>query len=92
MSKHSDTSWKQDHPVSLLGNAVEKANRSVKQAMSHPEVQLIEQAQQSLSHAEQALNNAIQFDEHLDIVQQNQDQLELIKQQLQQAQDIVEDR
>lgn len=88
MAKHSDTSWKQDHPVSLLGNAVQRANRAVKQAMSHPEEQLIEQAQHSLSHAEQSLNNAIKFDEHLDIVQQNQELLEELKQELEQTQNI----
>jgi hypothetical protein len=92
MAKHSETSWKQDHPVSLLGNAVQRANRAVKQAVSHPEEQLIEQAQQSLSHAELALNNAVQFDEHLDMVGQNHEQLELMKQQLQQAQYVIEDR
>jgi len=86
MAKHSDTSWKQDHPVSLLGNAVQRANRAVKQAMTHPDEQLIEQAQNSLSHAEQALNNAILFDEHLDMVNYNQQQLEQIKDQLQQTQ------
>lgn len=86
MAKHSDVTWKQDHPVSLLGNSVQRANRAVKQAMSHPEDQLVTQAQNALSHAEQALSNAIKFDEHLDIVQQNQEQLEEIKQQLQQTQ------
>lgn len=92
MGKKSDTTWKQDHPVSLLSNSVQRANRAVKQALSHPDAQLVEQAQQSMSHAEQALNNAAEYEEHMDIVQQNQDQLELMKQQLQQAQYIVEDR
>lgn len=89
MAKHSDTSWKQDHPVSLLGNSVQRANRAVKQAMSHPEEQLIEQAQQSVLHAEQSLSNALQFDEHLDIVQQNQEQLQLLKQQLDETQSML---
>ncbi|MBP2898847.1 hypothetical protein ACFP56_15980 [Paenibacillus septentrionalis] len=83
MGKNSDVTWKQDHPSTLLSNAVQRANRAVKQAMSHPEQQLIEQAYQSLSHAEHALDNAVQYEEHMDTVQQNQQQLEVLKQQLQ---------
>jgi len=85
MAKHSEISWKQDHPSTLLGNAVQRANRAVKQAMSHPADQVVDQAYQSISHAEQALENAVQFNEHMDIVQQNQEQLEFMKQQLQQT-------
>lgn len=85
MAKHSDTSWKQDHPSTLLSNAVQRANRAVKQALTHPADQVIDQAYQSISHAEQSLQNAVQFNEHMDTVQQNEEQLELMKQQLQQT-------
>ncbi|MEK4248636.1 hypothetical protein [Paenibacillus sp. FSL W7-1287] len=83
MAKHSEVSWKQDHPSTLFGYAVQRANRAVKQAMSHPSDQVIDQAYQSISHAENAFQNAAQFNEHMDIVQQNQEQLEIMKQQLQ---------
>lgn len=92
MAKHSDVSWKQDHPCSLLSNSVQKANLAVKQAMSHPEEQTVDQAFDSISHAENALYNAEQYQEHMDIVEQNREQLELLKQQLNQTQEIVEDR
>ncbi|OMF23235.1 hypothetical protein BK133_24605 [Paenibacillus sp. FSL H8-0548] len=92
MAKHTETSWKQDHPSTLLSNSVEKANHAVKQAMSHPAEQTVEQAYDSISHAENALNNAIQQHEHMDIVEQNKEQLELSKQQLSAVQEILEDR
>ena len=89
MAKHSETSWKQDHPSTLLSNSVQKANNAVKQAMSYPEAQVVEQAYDSISHAENALNNAEQHNEHMDTVQQNKERLDLLKQQLQ---DVQEDR
>jgi len=92
LARHSETSWKQDHPSTLLSNSVQKANNAVKQAMSYPEAQVVEQAYDSISHAENALYNAEQHQEHMDIVQQNKDQLELLKQQLQETQDIVDNR
>lgn len=91
MAKHSDTSWKKDHPSTLLSNSVQKANRAVKQAMSHPEEIAIEHAFNAISHAENALSNAEQHNEHMDTVQQNKEQLELIKQQLQETQETTKD-
>ena len=58
MAKHSDTSWKKDNPGTLLRNSVRKADRAVKQAMSHPEEIAVEHAFNSISHAENALLNA----------------------------------
>jgi hypothetical protein len=87
MAKHSDTSWKKDHPSTLLSNSVQKANRSVKQAMSHPEEIAIEHAFNSIEHAENALMNAEQHQEHMDTVEQNKEMLETIKQQLQETQE-----
>lgn len=91
MAKHSDTSWKQDHPSTLLSNSVQKANRAVKQAMSHPEEIAVEHAFNSIAHAENALSNAERLHEHMDTVLQNKEQMELMKQQLQEVQEIVED-
>ena len=82
MAKHSEQSWKKDHPVTLSTNSVEKADRAVKQAMSHPEEMAVEHAFNSISHAENALSNAEKHNEHLDIVEQNKEHLELIKRQL----------
>lgn len=85
MAKHSDTSWKQDHPSTLLGNSVQKANRAVKQAMSHPEEIAIEHAFNSIEHAENALMNAERHQEHMDMVEQNKEMLDTIKQQLEET-------
>lgn len=85
MAKHSDTSWKQDHPSTLLSNSVQKANRAVKQAMSHPEEIAIEHAFNSIEHAENALMNAERHHEHMDMVEQNKEMLDTIKQQLQET-------
>ena len=82
MAKHSDTSWKKDHPSTLFGNSVQKANRAVKQAMTHPEEIAIEHAFNSIEHAENALLNAEQHQEHMDTVEQNKEMLETMKQQL----------
>jgi len=92
LAKHSDTSWKQDHPSTLLSNSVQKVNDAVKQAASHPEEQLFEQANNAITHAENALVHAEQQHEHMDIVQQNKEQLEQMKQQLHEAQATLEDR
>lgn len=92
MAKHTDTSWKQDHPSTLFGNSVQKADRAVKQAMSHPEEIAVEHAFNSIAHAENALLNAEQRQEHMDLVEQNKEHLELVKQQLNEVQDILEDR
>ncbi|RTQ91663.1 DUF2564 family protein [Lysinibacillus telephonicus] len=91
MAKHSDTSWKQDHPSTLFSNSVQKADRAVKQAMSHPEEIAVEHAFNAISHAENAFENAEQHNEHMDLVEHNKSQLELLKQQLQEVQKIVED-
>lgn len=92
MAKHSETSWKKDHPSTLLSNSVQKANRAVKQAMSHPEEMALEHAFNSISHAENALMNATQHQEHMDTVEQNKEQLERVKQQLHEVQEIVEEQ
>ncbi|KGR84459.1 hypothetical protein [Lysinibacillus odysseyi] len=87
MAKHSDTSWKKDHPSTLLTNSVQKANRAVKQVMSHPEEIAMEHAFNSIEHAENALLNAEQHQEHMDMVEQNKEMLDTIKQQLQETQE-----
>jgi len=92
LAKHSDTSWKQDHPSTLLSNSVQKANRAVKQVMSHPKEIPVEDALNSISHAENALINAEQRNEHMDTVQQNKEQLDHVKKQLHEVQEIVDDK
>lgn len=92
MAKDSDKSWKKDNPNTFLTNSVEKANRSVKQAMSHPEEIAVEHAFHSIERAEKSLLNAVQYDERLDAVQQNKELLDQMKQQLHETQEIVEDR
>ncbi len=82
VAKHSDTSWKQDHPSTLFSNSVQKADRLLKHAKSHPEEIAIEHAFNQIEHAENARVNAEQYGEHLDTVQQNKEYLAQIKQQL----------
>jgi len=91
MAKDSDTSWKKDHPGTFLSNSVQKADRAVKQAMSHPEEIAVEHAFNSISHAENALVNAEQHREHMDTVEQSKEQLELIKQQLNETDEIAKE-
>lgn len=92
MAKHSDTSWKKDHPSTLFSNSVQKANRAVKQVMSHPEEIAVEHAFNSITHAENALLNAEQHNEHMDTVMQNKDQLEEVKMQLDEVRENMEDQ
>ncbi len=92
LAKHSDTSWKQDHPSTLFSNSVQRADRAVKQAMSHPQEIAVEHAFNSIEHAENALLNAIQHNEHLDTVEQNKELLEQAKKQLNDVKQIVEEQ
>lgn len=85
VTNHSTPSWKKNHPSTLLSNSVQKANRAVKQAISHPEEIAIEHAFNSIEHAENALKNAHQHEEHMDIVEQNEQFLQEIKQELNQV-------
>jgi len=82
LAKNSDTSWKQDHPSTLFSNSVQRADRAVKQAMSHPQEIAVEHAFNSIEHAENALKNAVEHNEHLDTVEQNKEILDQAKQQL----------
>ncbi|QDQ02139.1 hypothetical protein FOH38_17500 [Lysinibacillus fusiformis] len=89
MAKHSDTSWKQDHPSTLFSNSVQKAERLLKHAKSHPEEIAIEHTFNQIERAENARLNAEQYGEHLDTVEQNKEYLERIKQQLHEVQEEV---
>jgi len=75
-------SWKQNHPITLLSNSVERTERAVKQAMSHPEEFAVEHAFNSMERTENALANAEQRQEHLDIVEQNKSKLDELKQSI----------
>lgn len=90
MSNNS-RSWKRDTPGTFLNNSVEKANRAVKQVMSHPEETAIEHAFNSIEHAENALKNA-EHHGYEDLIEQNKEQLEEIKQDLQETKEIVEEK
>ncbi|BDH61797.1 hypothetical protein MTP04_19270 [Lysinibacillus sp. PLM2] len=92
MAKHSDISWKNDHPSTLFSNSVQKADRAVKQAMTHPEEIAVEHAFNAIEHAENARLNAEQHNEHMDIVGQNIEHLETLKKQLEDVEDIVEEQ
>ncbi len=91
MAKHSSESWKQDHPSTLFGNSVQRADRAVKQAMSHPQEIALEHAFNSIEHAENAYQNALNYNEHLDMVEQHKEQLETVKQQLDEVEGILEE-
>lgn len=89
MAKNSDISWKKDNPSTFLNNSVQKADRAVKQVMSHPEEIAVEHAFNSIAHAENALLNAEQRREHMDTAEQSKEQLASIKQQLHEADEIL---
>lgn len=90
MAKDSKPSWKKDHPSTFLSNSVLKADRSVKQAISHPEEIAVEHAFNSIFRAENAFAKAVERNEHMDTVQQNKKQLDVMRQQLTEVQDQVE--
>ena len=90
MANDSNPSWKKNHPSSQLSNSVEKAERSVKQAMSHPEEMAVEHAFNSIFRAENAFANAVELNEHMDTVQQHKEQLDEMKQQLKEVYEQVE--
>nr|WP_106782543.1 hypothetical protein [Lysinibacillus timonensis] len=92
MAKHSSESWKQDHPSTLFGNSVQRADRAVKQAMSHPQEIAVEHAFNSIEHAENAYLNAVEHNEHLDMVEQHKEQLDMVKQQLHEIDEIVQEK
>jgi len=89
MAKRSEISWKRDNPNTFLSNSVQKADRAVKQAMTHPEEIAVEHAFNSLSRADKAFLHAEQQDEPANSVQQNKEQLDLMKQQLNDVNEIV---
>ncbi|MEK4627169.1 MAG: hypothetical protein ABS944_10265 [Solibacillus sp.] len=90
--KRSGTpSWKQNHPSTLLSNSVGRSERAVKQVMSHPEEIAVEHAFNSIEHTENALLNAEERQEHLDIVEQNKTKLSELKDQLEEVQDTLRD-
>ncbi len=91
MAKHSSESWKQDHPSTLFGNSVQRADRAVKQAMSHPQEIAIEHAFNSIQRAENAYENALNHNEHLDMVEANKEHLEMMKQQLDDIEGLLEE-
>lgn len=85
-------SWKKDSPNTFLSNSVEKANRAVKQAMSHPEEMAVEHAFNSIARAEKAFSNAEEHSEQMNTVEQSKELLDTMKQQLNEVNNILEDR
>lgn len=59
--------------------------------MSHPEEIAVEHAFNSISHPENALSSAEQLHEYMYAVEQSKEQLELIKQQLLEAEENVKE-
>ncbi|CAM3276618.1 hypothetical protein FITA111629_14195 [Filibacter tadaridae] len=92
MAKGSDARRRRDNPNTFLSNSVEKADRAVKQAMSHPEEIAIEHAFNSILRAEKSFANAEQHDEENDLVRQNKEQLAMMKRQLSDVQGIVDEQ
>lgn len=85
-------SWKQNHPVTLLSNSVEKSERAVKQVVSHPEEIALEHAFNAIGRSENALQNAEERQEHVDLIEQNKNKLSELKQQLHEVEDILNSR
>jgi hypothetical protein len=69
-----------------LRNSVDNLTAAVEQAQSHPTQQLIQQAQNMIGRADNAVNNALQNSEHLEPVNRLQEQLNQNKERLQQLQ------
>ena len=85
-------SWKQNHPITLLSNSVEKSERAVKQVMSHPEEIALEHAFNAIEHSENALHNAEERQEHFDQIEQNKSKLSELKQQLHEVRETLNKR
>ena len=85
-------SWKQNHPVTLLSNSVEKSERAVKQVLSHPEEIAVEHAFNAIEHSENALHNAEERQEHVDQIEQNKAKLSELKQQLHEVRNTLKGR
>ncbi|MGG3449597.1 MULTISPECIES: hypothetical protein [Bacillaceae] len=86
MVDHTKVSWKNENVISQLRNSVDHVTTAVEQAQSHPTPQLIQQAQNVMDRADNALNNALQNSEHLEPVNRLQEQLNQNKERLQQVQ------
>lgn len=85
-------SWKQNHPITLLSNSVEKSERAVKQVISHPEEIAVEHAFNAIEHSENALHNAEERQEHVGLIEQNKSKLSELKQQLHEVKETLKDR
>ena len=55
MSKRDFSSMQTNTPISQANNAVDRLHQSITQAVSHPTEQMVDQAENSLAHAEQAV-------------------------------------
>ncbi|NUU62963.1 hypothetical protein [Paenibacillus agri] len=58
MNNSNDTSWKEDNVVTQAQRSVKKLHDAVSQALSHPNEQTVEQAENRLEHTEQAVHEA----------------------------------
>lgn len=86
MMDHTQVSWKNENVISQLRNSVDNVTTAVRQAQSHPTPQLIQQAQNTMERANNALTNARQNSEHPEPIQRLQEQLQESKEQLEQLQ------
>jgi hypothetical protein len=58
MNNRNDTSWKEDNVVTQAQRSAQKLHDAVSQALSHPNEQTVEQAENRLEHTEQAVHEA----------------------------------
>lgn len=68
--------------MGLSTNSVQKAERLLKIVKSRPEEMAVEHVFEQVKRVENARSNAEQYGEHLDIVQQNKEQIARITQEL----------
>ncbi|MCI2256639.1 hypothetical protein M3221_11565 [Domibacillus indicus] len=84
MAEHTGMSWKNKNVITQLNNSVDNVTLALQQAQSHPTQQTIQQVQNALEHANNALNDALQNSEHQEPIDRLQEQLNQNKEQLQQ--------
>lgn len=83
--KHYDSSMPKNNAVSQAQGSVNKLSNAVSQALSHPSEQTLQQAEQCLTHTEQAVQDAVMHSEDGQGVELVQEALNEEKERLQGA-------
>ncbi|KMY52982.1 hypothetical protein AC623_02405 [Bacillus sp. FJAT-27231] len=81
---HTKASWKNENVISQLRNSVDNVIAAMGQAQSNPSEQAIQQAQNTINQAEDALANALEKSEQIEPIHRLQEQLNRNKQQFDQ--------